>query len=169
MKTKKQIITFLIPVLLLTARSIAQPAINMSSYKTGIGLRGGTTSGLTIKHFTNTSSALEGIVGIWSHAISITGLYEKYAGTGIEGLQWYYGGGAHVAFQSGTYYDNHYYRDHYRHDGIGLGIDGIVGIEYKIKPIPFAISLDLKPFFEVNTGGGTFVALDPGLGIKFTF
>jgi hypothetical protein len=151
-------------------RSVAQPAINTSSYNTGIGLRGGTTSGITIKHFTTTTTALEGIVGIWSNGISLTGLYEKYAGAGLEGLSWYYGGGAHVGFESGTHYDNeYYYRDHYKNSGMGIGVDGIVGIEYKIKPIPFAISFDLKPFFEVNTGGGTYLALDPGIGIKFTF
>jgi hypothetical protein len=170
MKTKKSII-LIMGLMQLSLISLGQPAINTSSYHTAIGLRGGATSGLTIKHFMGSGSALEGIVGIWPNGISITGLYEKHANAGLEGLNWYYGGGGHVGFESGRYYnkDYYYYRNHYRDGGAAIGIDGIIGIEYKINPIPFAISLDLKPFFEVNTGGGNYFSLDPGLGIKFTF
>ncbi len=147
------------------------PAINSDTYRTAIGLRVGGTSGLTIKHFNGRGAALEGIIGIWNDAFSVTGLYEKYAGAGLSGLNWYYGGGFHVAAESNRYYNRgrYYYRDYYSNGGVGIGVDGIVGIEYKINPIPFAISLDLKPFFEINTNGGAFFALDPGLGLKFAF
>jgi hypothetical protein len=147
------------------------PAINTDTYRTAIGLRVGGTSGLTVKHFNGSGSAIEGIVGIWDDAFSITGLYEKYAYAGATGLNWYYGGGVHVAVENDYYNDDdrYYYRDNYRDGGVGLGIDGIVGIEYKITPIPFAVSFDLKPFIEINTNGGTFFSLDPGIGLKFAF
>lgn len=144
---------------------------NKSSYRTAIGVRGGGTSGLTIKQLSG-QNAIEGIVGMWGSGFSLTGLYERYVPAGVDGLNWYYGGGGHVAFSTGKIYNNNSrYLDYYdgKDGGVGLGLDGIVGLEYKISPIPFAISLDLKPFFEVNTMGGTYVALDPGIGIKLAF
>lgn len=141
-------------------------------YSTAIGIRAGETSGLTIKQFLGGSStALEGIVGIWSHGLSATLLFEKYAPAGVSGLNWYYGAGGHVAFE--TVRNNWYYRNdryyEYRHDHVGIGIDGVVGIEYKIKPIPIALSFDIKPFIELNNHGGALIALDPGLGVKLAF
>jgi hypothetical protein len=57
------------------------------------------------------------------------------------------------------------YRDR---DAVGFGINGIVGLEYRLPDnIPLAISLDLKPFLEIDTRGDAGVAIDPGLGIKF--
>lgn len=143
------------------------------AYKTAIGLRGGGTSGLTLKQFTSDNVALEGIIGIWPFSLSATGLLEFYAPAEIEGLNWFYGFGGHVAIETGRiYYANEGSRyDRYvsRQGELGLGIDGILGIEYKILPIPFALSLDIKPFLEVNTDGRAFMALDPGLGVKFAF
>lgn len=144
-------------------------------YKTAIGLRGGGTSGATLKHFTSQRTAVEGILGIWYNAFSVTGLIERYVPAGISsipGLQWYYGGGGHIAFETGrTYYvyEGTRYAYRYSEGEVGFGLDGILGIEYKIPPIPFAISLDMKPFVEINTFGSAFISLDPGVGIKFTF
>jgi len=42
-------------------------------------------------------------------------------------------------------------------------------MEYKIPSIPFALSLDVKPYVEVITNGRVWTSLDPGLGIKVTF
>lgn len=146
-------------------------AINTNSYQNAIGLRAGPTSGLTFKHFMG-SNAVEGILGFWHSGFSLTGLYEIHANAGLPGLKWYYGGGGHVAVQPSSYYYKQYRNDYYyryRDQGVALGIDGIVGLEYKIKPIPFAISLDIKPLIEINNHGDVFTGLDPGLGIKLTF
>ena len=69
-----------------------------------------------------------------------------------------------------AYYDP--YRDRYRkyyEGGVGLGVDGIVGLEYKIPKAPIALSLDVKPFVEFVSRGYIYSSLDPGLGIKITF
>ncbi len=145
---------------------------NKTNYNTAIGLRAGGTSGLTIKHFFGSANAIEGIVGIWPNTISLTGLYEKNVGAGVAGLNFYYGGGAHISAGTNSYYDyrrDGYYYYRYPNGSPGLGIDGIVGLEYKIPPIPIAISLDLKPFVEVNSIGRIYTAIDPGLGIKVAF
>lgn len=142
-----------------------------ANYRTAIGLRAGGTSGITFKHFTSNSRAFEGILGIWGNGFGITGLIEQYAGTTVPGLNWYYGAGAHIAVWDGPYrrYRGDYLYYNYNNDGLALGVDGIVGIEYKIPPIPFAVSLDVKPLLGIHTRGGAHFALDPGLGIKFAF
>jgi len=47
---------------------------NAQDYNTGIGLRGGWGTGLTIKHFLNGKAAVEGILDSRWHGFSVTGL-----------------------------------------------------------------------------------------------
>jgi len=148
------------------------PLSYKANYRNAIGIRAGGTSGLTFKHFLNSNDAVEVVLGLWPNAIGVTGLYERHVGTRLDGLKFYYGGGAHFTAETDHYYyrnnDNGYvYR--YGHDGIGIGIDGILGIEYKIPAIPFAISLDLKPFIEFSNYGNMYTGIDPSLGIKVAF
>lgn len=152
---------------------LAVPALTQqlktgTSYNTAIGVRGLGTSGLTIKHFTGANKALEGIIGFYPNAFSATLLVERYAPAFDEpGLSWYYGIGGHIATQSDVIRNDGLYRR--ETSEVGFGVDGIFGIEYKIREVPIAMSLDFKPFFEVATDGDAFIALDPGLGIKVTF
>jgi hypothetical protein len=138
-------------------------------YTTALGIRVGGTSGATIKHFFRPATAVEGILGTFGNGFSITALMEKNARAfDVEGLNWYYGGGAHIAFYNGNRYYNVYGREISRdnHD-VGLGINGIIGLEYSLPDnIPVAFSLDLKPFIEIS-GGDVGVAPDLALGIKF--
>lgn len=153
---------------LMSVPTLGQQLKTGTSYKTAIGVRGLGTSGLTVKHFTKANTALEGIVGFYPNAFSATLLVERYAPAFSEpGLNWYYGIGGHIATQSDVVKNDGLYRR--ETSEVGLGIDGIFGIEYKIQEVPIAISLDFKPFFEVATDGDAFIALDPGLGIKVTF
>ncbi len=124
-------------------------------YETGIGIRlGGVTQGISVKHFLNTNSALEGILSFGHHSFLITGLYEKQpAISGAPGLYWFYGGGAHLGFydradyfyykKHGTYY---YYGD--RESSAIFGIDLILGMEYKFQKAPITLGLDVKPAFD---------------------
>jgi ABC-type multidrug transport system permease subunit len=167
------VIFFVVAFIIISMITAKAQSVNSSSYSTAIGLRGGGTSGLTIKHFTNSNTAIEGILSFWHRSVGVTGLYEKHAGAfSVDGMRWYYGGGAHiyVTGSDGGYYNDHNYRYYrYRDGGFGFGVDGIVGLEYKINPIPFAISIDLKPAIDVTSGGNVYFYVDPGLGIKFTF
>lgn len=156
----------------MTAQTTDDPFTEASGdYRTAIGIRAGGTSGLTFKHFVSSNRALEAIVWAGDNHFSLTGLYEAYVGAfGVEGLNWYYGGGAHLKYQSIDIdwidFDDDFYDGE---DRFALGVDGIVGIEYKIPPIPIAISLDLKPNLEVWTTGDVDIDLDPGLGVKVAF
>lgn len=143
-------------------------------YNAAVGVRAGETSGLTIKGFVTDNTAIEGIFGVWHRGVSLTGMYEVYnPAFNANGLSWYFGAGGHVALSNRR--DNYdWYRFGQRRFYVdngetGLGIDGIIGLEYKIPRAPIAFSLDLKPFVEFNTRGGAWVSLDPGLGIKAAF
>lgn len=140
-----------------------------NDYKTAVGVRGVGTTGLTVKHFTNSNTAIEGIIGFYPNAFSVTGLVEKYQEAfETRGLNWYYGIGGHIAGQSSVVEpEGGWYRR--ESSAMGFGIDGIFGIEYKIYEVPIAVSFDFKPFIEIATDGDAFLALDPGLGLKFTF
>ncbi len=75
--------------------------------------------------------ALEGLVSFWDHGFRVTGLYEIHGGIkDLQGLKWYIGPGAHV----GAYNEGWYHKDHYYTSGDpSLGIDGIVGLDYKFQ------------------------------------
>ncbi len=140
-----------------------------SGYTTGIGLRGGAASGLTIKHFIKSDAAIEGIIStsFKYRGTAITVLYEKHAQAfNTNGLLWYYGLGGHVGFYNGhDYYDRNHKR--YGDDHVyGLGVDGILGLEYYIRDIPFTIGADVKPYINIPRGGGFW---DTALHVRYVF
>lgn len=120
-------------------------------YNTGIGLRGGLGSGLTIKHFLNGKSAVEGILDSRWRGFSITGLYEIHQQAfEVDRLNWYYGVGGHIGFWNGgnvSWADNH-------DDYTVIGIDGILGLEYNLDFIPINLSIDWKPAFNLSGYSG---------------
>jgi hypothetical protein len=154
---------------------------NAQDYKTGIGLRGGWTSGLTAKHFISDGRAIEGIFSSgWGwRGFQITGLYEfhkaAFAKDDVKGLFWFYGGGLHFGggysyerwHQTGPVYWNGYYeRGHYS----TFGIDGIFGLEYRIPDIPVTVAVDVKPFIEFsNYSGYPFRFWDGAFTIRYVF
>jgi hypothetical protein len=137
-----------------------------NGYTTAIGLRGGYTSGVSIKHFFSGNSAWELVLGSRWHGFSVTALYELHQGNalGVPGLTWEYGIGARAGFYDGRYYykgkrgncnDPHNPKcyNYYYNYGPGMtawGLVGIGGLEYNFKEIPFTISLDLIPVVYLN-------------------
>ncbi|MGD9930040.1 MAG: hypothetical protein AB7U05_08465 [Mangrovibacterium sp.] len=136
---KKLTFTILLAILV-TFQTKAQ------DYSTGIGLRGGFFSGLTIKHFLDSNRAVEGLLSSRWHGLEIAGLYEIHnRAFQTPGLNWYYGVGAHIGFWDGDYSSR--FDDHGNYTVIG--IDGILGIEYNFSEIPINIGLDWKPMLNV--------------------
>lgn len=154
-----------------------------SGYKTGIGLRGGLESGITLKHFIKDGTAIEGIFSRgWGYrGMRITGLLEiQKPINSVEGLNWFFGLGAHIGFYNGAYYGYYghvgggYYDKHgnwhpngYRSSYTTFGIDGILGLEYQFADFPFTIGLDIKPFFDF-VGRGDHYA-DGAFSIRYVF
>lgn len=139
---------------------------NAQDYSTGIGLRGGFASGITIKHFIGEKAALEGIVGTVYRGAFITGLYEihSYSAFDVERLNWYYGAGGHIGFWNG--YVGHPWFNTNRSYTV-IGVDGILGMEYNIEEIPINISLDIKPAF--NLVGYTGLWIDGAFSVRYIF
>jgi len=164
------------PIIFLTALVILCMTIKEGQAQaqpgTSIGIRIGGTSGLSAKYFYRNDKCVEGILGTFGNGFSITGLIEKYSPVyNATGLYVYYGGGMHLAFYNGKDHFNSYFgreTDYHKNNDVGVGINGIVGIEYRLSEnIPIAISLDLKPFIEMGSYGYVSFAPDPSLGVKF--
>lgn len=139
-------------------------------YRTAVGWRFGTTQGLTIKAALRNDAAFEGILALWPYSMGITGLYEINKPTRNRGLNWYYGVGGHINWLTTR---NYYFwpeKKFLANDPrTAFGVDGIIGIEYRIPRSPVAFSLDLKPTFNFYNDGQAYAFLDPGLGLKFVF
>ena len=164
---KKQLV-----ILLLLATSVCSYA----QYDFAIGLRSGGTSGITLKSIRSDQVAVEGIIGIWNDGLSLTGLYERHPNAfDVNGFHWLLGLGGHATFYEGSFRGNNgpaWYKDYpdgIEDDALGLGIDGMAGLEFKFPAVPLAISMELKPFIEFTTRGDVWFSFDPGLGIKFAF
>ena len=134
-------------------------------YNTGIGLRGGWGTGLTVKHFLGDKAAVEGILDSRWRGFSLTGLYEIHnTAFDIDRLNWYYGFGGHIGFWNGKNVgwadDNNNYTV--------IGIDGILGIEYNFDFIPINLSIDWKP--ALNLAGSSGFWGDGGaISIRYIF
>ncbi|GHE57564.1 MULTISPECIES: hypothetical protein [Roseivirga] len=135
-----------------------------------LGIRAVGTTGLTYKHFNAKGNAFEAILGFGNNSFSITGLAEKYAAPfDSDYLELYYGFGGHAVFQSDSNLGVDRNRFDDADDAFGLGVDFILGLELMIPQTPLALSLDIKPFFEVATTGNAYFGIDPGFGVKVFF
>ncbi len=137
-----------------------------SYYQTALGVKFYPGAGVTLKHFVNNNAALEGIGYFWRDGMRITGLYEYHGDiNGAPGLKWYVGGGAHVGFWNDRYWRREYGLN--RGNAIA-GLDGVIGLDYKIKSAPINFSLDWQPSFDFGTYGG-FYGNWGGFAIRYTF
>lgn len=142
-------------------------ACAQSTYKNAIGGRFGAANGLTFKTFLNREAALDFILNFQSHKeysdFRLTGLYELHkAFPDAAGLRYYYGAGATLGSRN---YDARYDKSDNR---LLLGIDGVLGLDYKFDELPLNVSFDWKPEI-VLTDETRFDASGVGLSIRFTF
>ncbi len=136
-------------------------------YKSAIGMRLGYSNGLTFKHFLESDKAAEVLLTSRYEGFNITGLYQIHGSLlGINGLNWYYGFGGHFGSWHGNAKFNHY-KDPDRNYRV-LGVDGILGAEYNFGAIPFCVSLDYKPGFNI-TGGSYFWPDEFALSIRYAW
>lgn len=157
----KRTILFILPLLLASAASAQSMG---SDYKTALGVKL-YPGAVTVKHFTGKGKAIEGLGYISSDGFRITGLYELHFPLGsVEGLQWYVGGGAHLGIWSDSWKNKYPTRD----GGVALGVDGVLGLDYKIQGAPLNLSFDWQPSFNV-IGYNYFEGGWGGLAVRYTF
>ena len=138
--------------------------ISAQEYKTGIGLRAGFSSGLTVKHFNNSKVALEGLFTTRWQGFVVTGLYEVHnRAFDVDRLKWFYGGGAHLGFYNGDYV-------YWGRNGSAytvVGIDGILGLEYTFSEVPINLGIDWKPSFNLIGYSGFWS--EGGFSVRYVF
>jgi hypothetical protein len=148
-------------ICLLTVKGMSQSM--GSTYKTALGVKVLDGAGISLKHFTSPNIALEAIGFFWNRGTRITGLYEIHGDiNGAPGLKYYIGPGAHVGFYNKNFNYNN------KMGGTFLGVDGVLGLDYKIKGAPINMSLDWQPSFEFGDGQG-FVGSWGGFAVRYTF
>ncbi|MFA5435049.1 MAG: hypothetical protein WC372_03305 [Candidatus Neomarinimicrobiota bacterium] len=131
---------------------IAVLAFSFAYSEMTVGLRGGVRSGASLRlPMGDKGNAVEALL-TYRLGIIVTGMYQWHKPLAIgeiEGLSWYFGGGAHVGIS--WWWTN----------AFALGIDGIAGVEYDFESLinlPVKLSLDYKPAFDIIGGwAGSFV------------
>lgn len=153
------LIVFTIILFLVSNVSAQSGTENSAYYKTAIGVKFYPT-GITLKHFISDKHALDGIAYFYNYGARITGLYEIHGEiNNAGGLRYYYGPGAHVGLYNNKYGGN-----------TSFGIDGVLGLDYKIKSAPINLSLDWQPSFEFgNNYNNGFSGNWGGIAIRYTF
>lgn len=141
---KKILITMLITGALFISQAHAQSNIGSTDYKNALGVKF-YPGGVSYKHFITDKNAVELIGYFYNRGTRITGLYEIHGDIeNAGGLKWYIGPGAHVGFYNNKYYGGRSF----------VGVDGVVGLDYKIREAPINLSLDWQPSFEFGEGSG---------------
>ncbi|MFN3380508.1 MAG: hypothetical protein ACK41O_13705 [Runella zeae] len=134
-------------------------------YRTGIGLRAGSTNGLTIKHYTKPRVAVEGIISSRWRGLGFTGLIEGHTRAfDVNRLNFYYGAGAHIYFWG----EGRRGSSPFPERNSVVGLDGILGLEYNFREIPINLSIDWKPTFNFNVADN-FWGDDAALSIRYIF
>jgi hypothetical protein len=153
-------------VLLAAALSCTQTTFGQamgSGYRTALGVKF-YPGAITLKHFTADNRALEGIASFWNYGFRFTGLYEIHGDIdGAEGLKWYVGPGAHIGAYNNDWENK--YPD--RSSGMQIGIDGVLGLDYKFNGAPINLSLDIQPFF--NIASYSYFDVWGGFAVRYAF
>lgn len=158
----KRIIYAITVLMIISVSAEAQKNMESQDYKTAAGVKF-YPGAITVKHFLDNKSALEGLLYFSNYSTRITGLYELHFDiANAPGLKWYIGPGAHIGFNN---------KNKYRYaSGSSVGIDGVLGLDYKFKGAPLNVSLDWQPAFEFGDGYyNGFSGSWGGLGIRYVF
>ncbi len=136
----------------------AQPAYNQAA---GLKFPGGFS--FTYKKFVTDVNNLEGQMTIWKKGLRVSGLYELnfYSFNKLQNLSWFVGPGVHVGFWKDEYKDDYKSR-------VDLGIDGIIGLDYKFDNAPINMSLDWQPSVTL-IGSAGFTPVYGGIAVRYTF
>lgn len=146
----------------------ATTEMQAQDYKSAAGLRLGYPLALSYKTFISESSALEAYVGYrgfsFYNYISVNGAYQIHKDiSAIDGLQWYFGGGAGVQLYSYDGFDE---------GSTSVTINGYLGLQYTFADTPISVTADWVPGFAIGDGlggfgGSGFGGGRGGLGVRY--
>ena len=164
----KKIVFFLFLVNCCIGVTTASAQSMGQSYQTALGLKVAPTA-ITVKHFLREDRAVEGLVYLWRYGTRVTGLYEFHWDiNALPGLKWYVGPGAHIGF-----WNNNWERSYPGYNsGAYFGLDGVLGLDYKIENAPINVSVDWQPSFNFGSGPENYYGFYSGFGgiaVRYTF
>ncbi len=141
--------------------------VDAQNYNAAIGARFGSPLSVSFKKFINDAHAVEAYVGFRNFStynwFTVSGAYQVHKDIdSIDGLQWYYGLGGSAYFWS---FDFEFLGD--RSVGTTFGIQGYLGLDYKLENIPVSLTVDWVPTFFVNGFGSGFGGGYGALGIRY--
>ena len=158
---KTILVTFCMLICFYTAFS--QTDNSTSTYDRAIGIKFPGGFAISYKQFLKDNQNVEGEAMFITNGFRAVGLYEwNWDIQGINGLRWYVGPGAHIGFwnNDGSKKSNR--------SSAGIGIDGVIGLDYKFSDLPLNISLDWQPSVDVIGSTGTGLGYG-GIGVRYTF
>jgi hypothetical protein len=148
-------------LLALAAFLLVLAATAQSPYNKAIGIRFPAGTGLTYKKFITQKAAMEFLALYAKESFRLSGLYEfHFPFAKAEGLNWYVGPGAHAGFYK-TQYQKSY------SSKMDIGIDGVIGLDYKFNGLPVNVSLDWQPSVSLSGNSGTHTSYG-GVAIRYT-
>ena len=145
------------------------------NYTRDAGIRLGDYFSATYRQYTEADEALEGLLFIGRHGMTATVLKEYFQPAFShlsDNLILNYGFGAHVGLR---YIDRYkVFNRTYRLESYTLtplvGVDGLIGLEYRFPEFPFLLGIDLKPYFEYSTAPIFSIYLQSlGISLKYRF
>ena len=154
---KITVVIFFITVIFITAVSAQAP------YDRAIGVKFPGGLSLTYKKFIADTRNLEAQLTAWHQGLRVAGLYEFnfYSFQNVPELSWFVGPGAHIGLWKSTDEKNYDSR-------ADVGIDGIIGLDYKFKNAPINVSVDWEPAVTL-IGSAGFTPVFGGIAIRYTF
>lgn len=130
-------------------------AQNTERYTTAVGVKF-YPGAISFKQALSGNKSLEALAYFWN-GTRITALYElHYDIAGLNGLRWYVGPGAHLQFYNNSSFSGKNY----------FGLDGVLGLDWKVPGAPLNLSLDWQPSFEFGEGDG-FNGGFGGIGVRY--
>ena len=130
---------------------------NMSGqyYTRSVGIRGGESSGFIYRNMNDELSGMEFLLSFRKNGVQVTLLREFFDPGRFDISEFLFlvtGYGAHAGFAHDDEFSFFYQSFVYdkRMFSPVLGVDGYIGLEYRLKEMPLIISFDYKPYFEFS-------------------
>lgn len=139
--------------LMMAALLVATLTVSAQEYNWAVGVRGGVFNGLTAKKNLG-DNAMEAGLSLNTNFTNFDVTYQWQQPVITDGFHLYYGLGAYLGLAE---------------QYLGLGAEGVVGLEYQIPNAPIAFSVDYRPTFNVLGGFGNSNFYNFGLGVKYCF
>ena len=158
--------------------SIVYIHVQSQEYKNAIGARLGMSSGFTYQRQVDDFRGYKGMLSFRDGGLQLTALLESYRPLYLkftDKMYYYTGMGAHIGYtthQPQRGFLTNPFRFSYKYGKFApvIGLDAIIGVEFRLDRAPLSFCLDAKPFFELF-GQNIFrlSIFDIGFSMKYTF